>query len=106
MRLIYWYLRIALFLGFEAHVYNLSSRWGSTTTRVPRRSNAAWEIQKDLVKCGFHKCQFCGWATRELDEHLKTDGWCYGQSIGNPSVPWDQEPDPQLAYEKMPDCLR
>ena len=108
MRLIYAYLRIALFFGFKSHVYNLSDRWGSTASRMPRRYNAACDIQKVLVKrYGFFECPSCHWATKTRDEHIgKGEGYCYEYFHGNPGVPWDEESDPQLAYEKMPDRLR
>jgi hypothetical protein len=82
MRLIYWYLKVALFFGFTDYVYNLSSRWGSFTGKNPHRYNAAWEIQKDLLKRGFHECPSCLWATREEDEHInRGEGYCYEQTV-------------------------
>lgn len=81
MRLIYWYFRIALFLGFKAHVYNLSSRWGSTTNKMPRRYGAAWEVQKDLLKRGFHECPSCHWATRNLHEHYLEADYCFEEAL-------------------------
>jgi len=105
---LYAYFRIALFFGAKMHVYNVSGRWGLSTKPMPRRYGAAWEIQKYLVKhCGFFACPSCGWATEIRDEHIaKGEGYCYGYFYGNPGVPWDQETDPQLAYDKMPDRLR
>ena len=109
MWLIYVYLRIALFFGLKDHVYNLSGGWvSSANMKMPRRLNAAWMIQEALIKQhGYFECPFCCWATKTQDEHIKKgEGYCYEQSCGNPGIPWDQESDPQLAYEKMPDRLR
>lgn len=104
--LIYAYFRTALLLGAKMHVYNVSGRWGSRTDKIPHRYNAAWEIQNDLFKRGFHKCPSCFWATVEFDEHIKKgEGYCYEQANGNPSVPWDEELNGVLAYEKMPTRL-
>ena len=104
MRLIYWYWRTLLFCGFANYVYELFNYW-RTIGFGKRRYEAAYKIQKDLIlKHGFHECPHCFWATRELDEHVTMgEGWCYEQSRGNPGVSWDEEPDPVLAYQKMPD---
>jgi hypothetical protein len=93
MRLIYVYLRIALFLGFTTHVYNLSGRWGSSTKPIPRRYNAAWEIQKDLLKRGYFKCPSCQWATETENEHfLRGKTFCSEYHESHSSViPWDED---------------
>lgn len=93
MRLIYAYLRIALFFGFKSHVYNLSSRWGSTAFEMPRRYNAAWEIQKDLLKRGYFECPSCKWATEIRDEHfLRSKTFCSEYHESHTSVVlWDEE---------------
>jgi hypothetical protein len=93
MRLIYAYLRIVLFLGFKSHVYNLSSRWGSLAFGMPRRYNAAWEIQKDLLKRGYFKCPSCEWATELEHEHfLHGRTFCSEYHESHSSVvPWDED---------------
>ncbi len=103
----YLYLKLALFLGFKNHVYTISSRWGEHPTFLMWQYNAAEKIQKDLIGKGYFKCPSCLWATKTQDEHItKSEGYCYEQANGNPSVSWDQEQDGVLAYEKMPDRLR
>ncbi len=82
MRLLYWYLRMLLFLEFADYVYELSGRWDENAKQRPRRGKVAWAIQEDLLKRGFHKCPSCGWATKSKDEHIaKGKGYCYEQSL-------------------------
>jgi hypothetical protein len=81
MRLIYWYLRIALYFGYKDYVYELSNKWGSLP-KNGRRYGAAAKIQVALFDQGSWSCPQCYWATRIKNEHiLKGEGWCYEQDL-------------------------
>ncbi len=104
MRLIYWYLRIALFLGFKEYVYTLADRWSA----IPKncwRVEVAWDIQKNLLDRGYFECSSCFWAMKTRDEHIATGkGYCYEQTLPYPASMLHGQ-DGVEAFEQMPDSF-
>lgn len=77
MWLIYWCLRIALFIGKKEYVYKLCGRWGMLVPPHSRRYYAAWEIQKDLLELGYFECPSCRWTTKTRNEHIVPGAACH-----------------------------
>lgn len=96
MRLKYWYLRIAYFLGFKAHVYHHISAVFLPDPWAKRCYDEAWEYQKVLIAKGWFECPSCKWATKKRDEHiLDTNGYCYDHWLAQEQLRMDNG-DPEL----------
>lgn len=79
----YWYLRIAYFLGFKAHVYHQVSGLMANDEKdwLIRVHSEAWVYQQTLIDRGWFECPSCLWATKKPNEHIaKGEGYCYEQA--------------------------
>ena len=90
------YFAVALLLGFDKHVYRVSSRWGGGGVGLKSgRYDAAWDATQMLIEDGYHRCSSCTWATH--------DGKDCCDIHAEPTVPWNLMQDGSDAFDAMPD---
>ena len=81
-RLLYAYLRVALFFNLHGHVYRLCQKWGRKADQWNSGYFATFYIQPLLLAKGYHKCPYCSWVTQRPNEHLQEPGTlCYEFSL-------------------------
>ncbi len=99
MRLMYWFLKLMLFLGKKEYVFRAADRWCDSGNL--RKEMVGWQIQKDLIaNYGFHRCSECGWAMHTPREHVESgSGYCYEQAFHNPKGGYvDLEEDEPILF--------
>ncbi len=78
----YFYLRIALFLGFYGHVCRLTNKWGAMYELRSWHKYVAYRMSETLFLKGYPYCPSCHWPVEHKDKHLQNkDSWCYEASL-------------------------